>query len=102
MSALYNASAIKGANKKWKSLGIKCANSEAFPEKITDKQTAKKYPKVRYEKTFISLMENGNSFCEMEMNIPIIARINKTRSPATCNELITIGKVKIRMFTTME
>jgi hypothetical protein len=44
-------------------------------------------------------MINGDSFCEIAMKIPIIAKINKTKSPATCNELIKIGKIKISTFT---
>jgi hypothetical protein len=44
-------------------------------------------------------MINGESFCEIAMNMPIIARINKTMSPATFTELIAIGKIKISIFT---
>jgi hypothetical protein len=44
-------------------------------------------------------MINGDSFCEMAIKIPIIAKINNTISPTTCNEIITIGKIKISVFT---
>ena len=47
-------------------------------------------------------MENGDSLFEIAINIPIIAKINKIRSPATCNEIITIGKIKINKFTERE
>jgi hypothetical protein len=44
-------------------------------------------------------MLNGDIFCEMTINMPIIAKTNKTMSPATFAELIRIGKINIRTFT---
>ena len=47
-------------------------------------------------------MLNGDIFFEMAVNIPIIAKINRTISPATWIEIITIGKININVFTMLE